>query len=184
MQFEKKEVEGAGRLVLGFDAGCIACTDLARRIKEQVDHKLEIRSLRDPQIQQWRESTLGKDAPWAPTLFEVEGTKVRAWTGWRMGVQLGRFLGPVATWRVMQALGELDTAPRAEEESPFARAVGGLTRGQFLKGVGGAVVAMTALSGAGNLASPAGAATITQTTTYSGSELVSVARARCVLRGW
>ena len=39
---------GGRKLVLGFDAGCATCSDLAKRIEEAVGDKLEIRSLRDP----------------------------------------------------------------------------------------------------------------------------------------
>lgn len=39
---------GGRRLVLGFDAGCMACSELAKRIEEQVGDRLDIRSLSDP----------------------------------------------------------------------------------------------------------------------------------------
>lgn len=174
---ENKGTMGGKKLVLGFDAGCLACSELARRVRDQVDGKLEIRSLRDPQMEQWRRSALGSDAPWAPTLIETEGPQVRAWTGWRLGINLSRFLGLVSTWRVMQALGEVDAVPQTE--NPLGvRVVGGLTRGQFLKGVGGAAVAMSVLSGTGKLARPAQAARITKTTELTGSTLTNLSRSR------
>lgn len=148
-------IEGR-RLVLGFDGGCMTCSALAERIKEQADGKLEVLSLRDPQVTGWRRRAFGKDALWVPTLIEVKGLKVNAWTGWRLGVQLSRFLGPVATWRVMQALGEVSAVPRIEgsaivEKLP-GKAVVGMSRGKFLKGAAGAAVAMSVLSGFGPLA--------------------------------
>ena len=94
------------RLVLGFDAGCMTCSELARRIEERVGNKIEVLSLNDPFMARWREQALGKDAPWVPTLVEVEGDAIRAWTGVRMGARLSHALGPLATWRVMQVLGE------------------------------------------------------------------------------
>jgi hypothetical protein len=134
---------GARKLILGFDAGCFACSDLAKRIKEQVGDKLEIHSLREPQVEHWRKEAFGEGAPWAPTLFEIQGTKVKAWTSWKMGIHLSRFLGPVDTWRVMQTLGEVG----ADTEGSLASgSFASLTRGQFLKGVGGAMVAMSVLS--------------------------------------
>ena len=145
------------RLVLGIDAGCTTCSDLAKRIEEKVGDKLEIRNLREPEVEGWRKRALGEDAPWAPTLLEVKGFKVRGWTGPRMGINLGRFLGPIATWRVMQALGEIGAAPKADEPL-VTRAVAGMSRGQFLKGVGGAAVAVGVLSGVGSFARPAQAA--------------------------
>ena len=134
------------RLVLGFDSGCSACSGLARRIEKQLAGKLEVLSLRETRVEEWRKKTLGEDAPLVPTLFEVrESGVVRAWTGWRMGANLGRFLGPADTWRVMQALDEFggasegaseDARPERHRPAGRSRAVGGLTRGQFLKGVG------------------------------------------------
>ncbi|MDQ3362739.1 MAG: hypothetical protein M3534_13970 [Actinomycetota bacterium] len=163
------------RLVLGFDAGCVTCSELARGIEERVGDKVEIRSLYDPQMEHWREQALGKDAAWAPTLVELNGGPVRAWTGVRMGARLSRVLGPVATWRVMQELGEANTDLELAD-SAAVRAVSGLSRGQFLKGVGGAAVALSILSGTGNLAAPAGAASV-RYEEISGKELLKVARA-------
>jgi hypothetical protein len=132
------------RLVLGFDAGCMTCSELARRIEERVGNKLEVLSLNDPFMARWREQALGKDAPWVPTLVEVEGDAIRAWTGVRMGARLSRVLGPVATWRMMQVLGEAN-ADHELADSTAVNAISGLTRGQFLKGVGGAAVAVSTL---------------------------------------
>src|SRR4051794_2335204 len=143
------------RLVLGFDGGCYACDELARRIEAQLAGKLEVLSLHEPQVEEWRKHTLGEDTPLVPTLFEIRETEVRAWTGWRLGANLSRFLGPIATWRVMQALEEVG---RGSEAGGPPETVGGLTRGQFLKGVGGAAVAMSVLSSTGRLVSSAEAA--------------------------
>ena len=52
------------RLVLGFDAGCMTCSELTRRIEERVGDKIEIRSLNDPAMQQQRGEPLGENAPW------------------------------------------------------------------------------------------------------------------------
>ncbi len=163
------------RLVLGFDAGCMTCSGLAKRIDERVGDKLEIRSLNDPVMQRWRGEVFGEDAPWAPTLVEVNGGPVRAWTGVRMGARLSRALGPVATWRIMQVLGEAN-ADLELTDSAAVRAVSGLSRGQFLKGVGGAAVAVSILSGTGKLADPAEAASV-RYEEVSGKELLKVARA-------
>lgn len=143
--------QGLRRLVLGFDAGCGMCSDLASRIAERVGDKLEVRSLYHPEIEHWRKQALREDAPWAPTLFEVDGIRgVRAWTGMGMAVKLTRALGPVSTWRVMQALGESGNQRVATLSEPSVRsvAVAGMSRGQFLKGIGGAAVAFSILSGA------------------------------------
>ena len=137
------------RLVLGFDARCMTCNGLAQRIEEAVGDRLEIRSLNDPMMRHWRRQALGENAPWAPTLIEVNGSVVRAWTGVRMGAHLAHKLGPAVTWRLAKILGEMRKEGSAER-SPYY----GLSRSQFLKGVG-AVVGMSVLSGTGSFAGPA-----------------------------
>lgn len=168
-------VKGATkRLVLGFDAGCSTCAEMAHKVKEKVGEKLEVVNLRDPQVVEWRKEALGEDAPWAPTLFEVNGGVVRAWTGKRMGLKLGSVLGPVATWRVVQVLGEVGVTPEVAEASPMARVGASMSRGQFLKGIGGAAVAMGVLSATGNLASAAPGSTVPKEIT--GERAVKIAR--------
>jgi hypothetical protein len=163
------------RLVLGFDAGCMTCSELASRIEERAGNKIEVLSLDDPFMARWREQALGKDAPWVPTLVEVEGDEIRAWTGVRMGARLSRALGPLATWRVMQVLGEANDDLELVD-SVAARAASGLTRGQFLKGVGGAAVAVSILRGTGKRPAPAEAAVPARVEEIAGSELVGIAR--------
>jgi hypothetical protein len=142
------------RLVLGFDGGCATCSDLARRIKEASEGRLEVLSLHEPMVKKWRKKALGGNASSAPTLFEIHDAKVKAWTGLRMGAQLSRRLGPIVTWRIMQALGEVN-ASSVINETPAARVASGMSRGQFLKGVSGVVVATSTLSGFGPLIRPA-----------------------------
>ena len=60
---ENKGSLSGRRLVLGFDAGCLTCSNLARQIRERVGDKLEVRSLRDPRVELWRKGALGEDAP-------------------------------------------------------------------------------------------------------------------------
>ncbi len=140
------------RLVLGFDAGCTTCSGLAKGIEDAVGDSLEIRNLNDPMMVHWRGQALGGDAPWAPTLVEISGGVIRAWTGVRMGAHLARRLGPAATWRVAKILGEAK-GDGAAEHSPYP----GLSRTQFLKGLGGAIVGVSMLSGTRSLAAPAAA---------------------------
>ncbi len=152
--FEDESVLVGRRLILGFDGGCVTCSDLARRIKTASEGKLEVLSLHDPVVKKWRKKALGEDSPSAPTLFEIHDAKVKAWIGLRMGAHLSRRLGPVVTWRIMQALGEVKAA-YAANDTPAARVLSGMSRGQFLKGVGGVVVATSVLSGFGPLVRPA-----------------------------
>lgn len=69
-----------------------------------------------------------------------------------MGAHLARRLGPAATWRVANILGEMKES-RGTDTSPYA----GLSRSQFLKGASGAVVGMSVLSGTGSFTAPAAA---------------------------
>jgi hypothetical protein len=163
------------RLVLGFDAGCMTCSGLAKRIEDRVGDRIEVRSLNDPVMDHWRREAFGENAPWSPTLVEVEHGEVRAWTGIRMGARLSRVLGPVATWRMMQVLGEAN-ADLELADSSAVNAFSGLTRGQFLKGVGGAAVAVSILGGTGKLPAPAEAADSLKIEEISGDELVGIAR--------
>lgn len=148
MEVVERENLGAGKLVLGFDAGCMSCTDLAQRIEDQVGNKLEVRRLDDPQVQHWREQALGKDAPWAPTLIEVTTNSAKAWTGWGLAVVLTRHLGPVQTWRVLQAMDDRQKSP-----SESVAGAAGFSRAQVLKGgLAGAVVAVGTLAGSAKFA--------------------------------
>ena len=56
----KKESDAKKRLVLGFDAGCCTCSEIARRVEERVGDRLEVISLRDPRVQEWCERALGE----------------------------------------------------------------------------------------------------------------------------
>ncbi|WP_273886508.1 hypothetical protein [Rubrobacter naiadicus] len=131
-------------LILGFDAGCMTCSELAHSIEEAAGGRLEVRSLHDPQVEHWRKQALGENAPWAPTLIEVRGGQVKAWTGRKMGLVLSRKLGLGATWRVMQVLGEPQVAFGVDEESNSAE-IHGISRKRFLKSLAGGVAALSLL---------------------------------------
>ena len=148
------QIGGGRRLVLGFDAGCTTCSNLAERIEERVNGKLEVRSLYDPQVEHWRRQALGEDAPWTPTLIEVNGGKVRAWTDAQMGAALSLRLGLRDTWRILQVLGEMNS-PTNGRASAKIRTSSGLSRSQFLKGAGGVAAAAAVLTGSGKFASSA-----------------------------
>lgn len=130
------------RLILGFDAGCLTCSELAKRIEEQVGDRLEIRDLRDPDVTRWIEQALGKEARWAPTLIELSRGKIKGWTGPSMGLALSRRLGVESTWRVIKALG----ASEEPDKTP-TRTGPGFNRAQFLRGLGGTALALSVLTG-------------------------------------
>jgi hypothetical protein len=143
------------RLVLGFDAGCTACVDLAARVGELVGEKVDIRDLSEPRVEHLRKQALGKDAPWTPTLIEISPDGAKAWTGTRMAVRLGRSVGFLSAWRILRALGEVTEARKTDISHRPASV--GMSRGQFLKGVGSTAVAMSVL--VGTTAKPSAAAT-------------------------
>jgi hypothetical protein len=100
------EMETGGVWILGLDAQRPGRDRIARRIERDCAGRVRVRDLAEPQLRRWRANALGTDSPTAPTLFEVTGDSVRAWEGWRMGLALGRVLGPTVTLRVMRDLRE------------------------------------------------------------------------------
>ncbi|MFE9575146.1 bacteriocin fulvocin C-related protein [Nocardia sp. NPDC006044] len=99
--------------------------------------------LADADVRRWREQALGPDTEWVPTLLQVRGDQVRAWHGPRMGFRLAAWLGPVATLRVLTAVGRLHRrASGKTSELPGDSSVPhGVNRAQFLRLVAGAGVA-------------------------------------------
>ena len=138
------------RWLLGFDGGCPSCTKVAGRVEELSSGKVSARSLREHEVHHWLSDSLGEGARWAPTLFELTDTRVRAWQGWRMGWRLSRLLGPARTWHVLRALVD------ANDDDGAAAALSG--RRRFLRNLSGAILAASVLSGATALTSLAAAA--------------------------
>lgn len=124
--------------ILGFDGDCLTCRQLAEEVARLANGRLAVRSLRDPEVAAWRARALGPDAPWAPTLFRVEGERVEAWTGRRLAWQLARLLGPSRALALAERLVALNGAPQP--------ATAGLTRRGFLGKLGAAAVAFGLLA--------------------------------------
>lgn len=92
--------------------GCSVCTNLAHAIEREMGGKLTARSLRDPEVQQW----LNRAKPgwqWEPTLLEVHGEVIRAYTGLRMRARLAVVLGPRKGLRVAQLVQQV-LLPKAD----------------------------------------------------------------------
>ena len=182
MEQTEAQPEAGPRLVLGFDAGCMTCRSVAARVEKVGNGKLEIRSLRHPQMKHWREQALGEDAPWTPTLVEVDVRGVRAWTGARMVVKLTRALGVVSALRVMRAIviakdpnsvGS-QVAPVTDDSASY-----GIDRGQFLRRLGtGALGVGIAASGFGTLPSKASATSATKASTHALGDAFTTAAER------
>jgi hypothetical protein len=108
-------MSSSSRWILGFDASCGRCTEIANMAKSAAGDKLEVIPLMHPEVQEFRTRALGENAPWTPTLIRVDGDVVRAWTGPAMGVRLFMRLGPWAATRLCLSLGDLARASRADE---------------------------------------------------------------------
>lgn len=125
------------RWVLTFDASCGTCRAVAQVIESERRGKgLELLSLADRDVERWRSQALGTNPPWAPTLLEVGPSRVRGWTGMRMGIRLIGRLGLRGTTRVLRALGSMTSADRGSTE-----ASSGVPRKGFLRLAAGTLVA-------------------------------------------
>lgn len=111
-----------GVLVLGLDAERPGSGRLARHIEHRSSGRVVVRDLADPQLRSWHAGAFGAGSAAAPTLFEVKGGSVRAWEGWRMGLALGRVLGPAVSQRIMRDLKDDGGGPPSPERptSPLA----------------------------------------------------------------
>lgn len=117
--------------ILAFDADCRFCEEVVDRVGSSVDKTLTTASLTEPQVRELRTRALGVGAEWAPTLLEVDGDQVRAWTGTALSLRLARLLGPADSLRVVRALGGLDEL-RSPGRRGILKTVPGLALGTFL----------------------------------------------------
>lgn len=133
-------------LYLGYNSGCETCIRIAQQVVHEVGEgasgRLQVIPLSDPKAASWRHETLGPDATWLPTLFDVEDGEIRsAWTGVNLGWALTRKLGLKMSVRLASAIGQL-------RFQPGSRTMDLLKRRPFLKGVVGLAGAL-ALVGSG-----------------------------------
>lgn len=133
--------ERGTRWVLGFDGGCGTCGHLAQQLVDLSGGRLTVASLHSTKVQQWREQALGPDAPWAPTLFAVDGTAVRAWTGSGLVTRLGRMVGPLKLWQIATMVGGL----MDQQAGPASLG----RRAAIRQGLVGSAAAIALLSGTG-----------------------------------
>jgi len=180
---QTEERRSGRRLVLGFDAGCLTCSELAKRIKERVENRIEVLSLNDPLMEHWRKEVFGEAAPWAPTLVEVSGGSVEAWTGARMAVKLARVLGLVSALHVLQAIPAAGNTASVESQATLVTYDSpsyGINRGQFIKRLStGALAAGLATLGLGTFSPRASVANAAGDTGHAlGSGFATVAERR------
>lgn len=108
------------RRYLLFDAGCGVCTSLAQEIEREAVGWLTARSLRDVDMQDLLVRAK-RDWKWEPTLLEVKGGTVRAYTGLELRLRLIVGLGLKRAWRVTQVVHRAIIPDRASERRDFLR---------------------------------------------------------------
>jgi hypothetical protein len=84
-----------------FDADCSSCRTLAQGIAREGQGWLEIRSLRELEIQALLTQTHSA-WKWEPTFLEVDSSDVRIYTGPMLRLKLLVGLGPRRAWRIAQ----------------------------------------------------------------------------------
>lgn len=140
------------RLILGFDAGCMACSKIADDVAAATGGKLEVISLSSPEMVAWRVAALGADAPWTPTLVQLNpGGDVTARTGVAMGFALTGQLGLKGSWRILQKLGSLRQRSAENNRGPES----GVSRNVFLQSAAGVALGISILAGNGTAAAAA-----------------------------
>ena len=141
-------------LILAFNADCCKCAKIAAHVERVLRERVEIRSLRNPEVSELRHTVYGDDAPWLPTLIEISDSGVRAWTGASLGYALAARVGLRDSLKLLRALGETRAATDSREASHS------LSRAKFLRSgaVGGAVVFASMV--APSLARPAWSASL------------------------
>ncbi|MFB9306421.1 bacteriocin fulvocin C-related protein [Kibdelosporangium philippinense] len=137
------------RWILAFDGTCGQCRNVSEIVHKAGGGRIEVLPLGDGEVEAWRRESLGEDAPWAPTLLCVSSRTVRAWIGKTLAIPLVRRLGIVASWRVLNALGQLRTEATVSDGAQVSRA-------KFFRFAAGAVVAGGLLTGGALPAAAAG----------------------------
>ncbi len=82
-----------------FDASCSLCSDLAGDVERASDHKLVTKSLYDRDALELLKRARPK-YKFEPTLLQIKGDKVRAYTGMAMRAQMVTFLNPVQLLKI------------------------------------------------------------------------------------
>lgn len=133
------------RWVLAFDSSCGVCQSTSSKVAHACDHQLEVLPLSDAEVERWRTTVYGENPPWAPTLFLLCGSTVRAWTGRSMAIQMVRAIGLRSSLRVLRAIGQINGPASA----PTAATEGHISRKRFLRQIaaGGAVASGLVLFG-------------------------------------
>lgn len=125
------------KLVLGYDAACGTCVQTAQSVRAATEGKVDVLPLNDPEMLAWRNSFWDGQPPHAPTLIEVDGEKVKGWTGLGLANALFLRTGSRKMWAISKSLG--DKRPSGTDAGP--------TRSTFLRGAFGAAAGFAILTG-------------------------------------
>lgn len=128
-------------VILGYDAHCSICSRVGERVEAEVKGGVKVLPLQSTLMREYRARAFGVDAPWAPTLVEVDGESVRAWVGWRMGPRLARTIGVARSAQVLSIVGQEQPALSG------ARTIASPRRRSVLKYSAGAVLGALTLAG-------------------------------------
>lgn len=82
-----------------FDASCSLCSDLAGDVERASGNKLETKSLYAPDALELLKKAR-PDYKFEPTLLQVQGDQVRAYTGMAMRAQMVTFLNPIQLLKI------------------------------------------------------------------------------------
>ncbi|MEV4457187.1 bacteriocin fulvocin C-related protein [Microbispora sp. NPDC049633] len=126
------------RWVLAFDASCVQCQKVADAVSGIAGGRLDVLALGHPDVLRWRETALGAQAPWAPTLIHIRGDAVNCWSGRSMGIRMVRHLGIRKTLRLLTALGALKEGAAKTDAKMAGESLG---RKQFMRLAAGTGVA-------------------------------------------
>lgn len=126
-----------------FDASCTLCSDLAGDVERASGNKLETKSLYAPDALEMLKKAR-PDYKFEPTLLEVQGEQVRAFTGMAMRAQMVTFLNPIQLLkiaRIVQKAGvplfgsfEIHEPGEPEEETPEPEAAPAEAKPEGLNG--------------------------------------------------
>ncbi|MDQ2888788.1 MAG: hypothetical protein M3Y39_22220, partial [Chloroflexota bacterium] len=83
-----------------FDAGCHVCSSVAQIAEDVSDKWLTTRSLSDPEMQSLL-AQAKKRWCWEPTLLEVKGDSVHAFTGIALSTKMLFGIGPRKAWKMI-----------------------------------------------------------------------------------
>jgi predicted DCC family thiol-disulfide oxidoreductase YuxK len=142
-----------------FDAQCVHCTNVAKKVRSLGIQNLDVASLHDAEVRRTFQQA-GQSVPEVPALIDTDGDRLVVWTGLAMRIRLARLIGyrrAADMLRLLAAEAKARAVRRAD-----AGAASGVQRRRLLGGaLGGALAGAGAIvfgTGQPAAAGPAGIA--------------------------